>query len=76
MQLTFQARNVDKICATLPAVAADRCSDMEDKAQYIANKYGRAFLLYSKCHNQFNSSGHIPEEELACLRKLPLKYML
>ena len=46
-----QAVNVDKICAVLPKVASERCPDMEEQAQAVANKHGRALLLFSKCHN-------------------------
>ena len=38
---------MDRICATIPAVARDRCPDMEDMAQVVANKHGKALLLFS-----------------------------
>ena len=62
-----QAINVDKICAMLPQVASERCPDMEEQAQ--ANKYGRALLLFSKCHNTYNSSRHFDDAALSPLRK-------
>ena len=62
---------MDAICATLPRVAAERCPDMEDMVQLVANKYGRALMLYSKCHELFNSSDRFSEEMLASLRKFP-----
>ena len=66
---SFKPTNVDAICATLPRVATDRCPDMDDMAQAVANKYGRALMLYSKCHGQFNSSNTFSDEALASLRK-------
>ena len=60
---------MDAICATLPRVAAERCPDMDDMAQAVANKYGRALMLYSKCHGQFNSSNTFSAEALVSLRK-------
>ena len=60
----YQWTDVDPICATLPRVAAERCPYMDDMAQAVANKYGRALMLYSKCHGQFNSSNTSP---LKCL---------
>ena len=60
---------MDAICATLPRVAAERCPDMDDMAQAVANKYGRALMLYSKCHGQFNSSNTLFAEALVSLRK-------
>ena len=61
-----KAANVD---ATLPRVAPARCSDMDDMAESVANKYGRVLLLYSKCHQEFNSSRIFSDEELTSLRK-------
>ena len=65
-----QAPNVDTICACLPKVASDRCPNMEDAAQAVANKFGRALLLYSKCHNRFNGQGLLNEDDVVTLRKL------
>ena len=59
---------MDKICAVLPKVASERCPDMEEQAQAVANKYGRA-LLFSKCHNSFNSSHYFDDAALSALRK-------
>lgn len=67
--LHTQAPNIDKICACLPKVASDRCPQMEDAAQTVANKYGRALLLYSKCHNVFNGQGHLSQSNITTLRK-------
>ena len=44
---------------------------MEDMAQLVANKYGRALMLYSKCHELLNSSDRFSEEMLTSLRKFP-----
>ena len=66
---SIQAVNVDKICAAIPQVAIEKCPDMEDKAQSVANKYGRALVLFSRCHNSFNSSRHFDDSDLASLRK-------
>jgi hypothetical protein len=60
---------VDKICAVLPKVASERCPDMEEQAQAVANKHGRALLLFSKCHNSFNSSLYFDDAALSNLRK-------
>ena len=68
-QFISKAANVDAICATLPRVAAARCPDMDDIVESVANKYGRALLLYSKCHQAFNSSRTFRDEELTSLRK-------
>ena len=56
---------------TVAHVAAKRCPDMEDMARLVDNKYGRALMLYSKCHELFNSSDRFSEEMLASLRKFP-----
>ena len=56
---------MDKICAVLPKVASERCPDMEEQAQAVANKYGRA-LLFSKCHNSFK---YFDDAALSTLRK-------
>ena len=42
---------------------------MEDAAQAVANKYGRALLLYSKCHNVFNGQGYLCADDIVTLRK-------
>ena len=55
------------ISATLPRVAA--CPQLEDKAQTIANKYGRVLLLYSKCHGKFNCQERFSEDDCVTLRK-------
>ena len=60
---------MDTICACLPKVASDRCPEMEDAAQAVANKYGRALLLYSKCHNVFNGQGYLCADDIVTLRK-------
>ena len=44
--MCMQAVNVDAICAAITAVAVDRCPEMEDLAQAVAHKYGRALLLF------------------------------
>ena len=41
---TQQAANVDTICAAIPEIATERCPEMEDQAQAVANKFGRALL--------------------------------
>ena len=41
---TQQAANVDTICAAIPEFATERCPEMEDQAQAVANKFGRALL--------------------------------
>ena len=71
-----QAINVDKICAVLPQVASERCPDMEEQTQAMANKYGRALLLFSKCHNTYNSSRHFDDAALSTLRKTYISSML
>lgn len=71
---SFKPTNVDAICATLPRVATERCPDMDDMAQAVANKYGRALMLYSKCHGQFNSSNTFSDEALTSLRKYMYMY--
>ena len=63
-----QAVNVDKLCGNIPQVAANCCPDLEEEARGVANKFGRV-LLYSKCHNLFNSSQHFTDMDLSCLRK-------
>ena len=32
------------------------CLELEDPAQAVVNEYGRDLLLFSKCHEPFNSS--------------------
>ena len=61
---------MDAICATLPRVAAERCPDMEEMTQSVSKKYGRALMLYAKCHEQFNSSNTFTDDMLVSLRKL------
>ena len=65
-----QAVNVDKICAMIPEIAAERCPDMEDQAQGVANKYRKALLLFSKCHNAYDSSRHFNDSDLSTLGKM------
>ena len=60
---------MDRICAAITAVARDRCPDMEDMAQVVANKHGKALLLFSKCHQHFNSSTKFTNEMLPSLRR-------
>ena len=43
---------------------------METQAQEVVNKYGKALLLFSKCHNAFNSSNHFQDSDVSTLRKL------
>ena len=62
----LQAINIDKISASIPQVAR-RCPQMEEYAQTVANKFGRALLLFSKCHNQFNSKKGLSEDDLDTL---------
>ena len=64
---------MDAICVTLPRVAAEQCPDMEDMAQSVANKYGRALMLHSKCHEQFNSSNTFSDKTLVSLRKFRIQ---
>ena len=66
---TQQAVNVDTICAAIPKIAMERCPEMEDQAQAVANKFGRALLLFSKCHNSLNSSNAFDSSTLSALRK-------
>ncbi|CAI8019296.1 hypothetical protein GBAR_LOCUS11611 [Geodia barretti] len=40
---------------------------MEEQAQVVANKYGRALLLFAKCHNSFNSSLYFDDAALSTL---------
>ena len=50
---------------------------MEDMAQGIASKYGKAFLLYAKCHEEFNSSKMFTPAMVASLRKpVPCKMFI
>ena len=42
--------------------------DMEDTVQLVANKNGRALLLFSKCHGKFNSQQKFTDEMLVELR--------
>ena len=64
----FVGCNVDTICATILQVATDRCPDMEDMVQSVANKNGRALLLFSKCHGKFNTQQKFTDEMLVELR--------
>ena len=68
--MIMQAVNIDSICAAIPQVAAEKCPDMEDEAQAVANKYGKALLLFSKCHNSFNSSKYFENSDLSSLCKM------
>ena len=67
--MCMQAVNVDAICAAITAVAVDRCPEMEDLAQAVAHKCGRALLLFSKCHNAYNSSNSFQDSDISSLRK-------
>lgn len=66
---TTDTVNVEKMCAVLPQVASERCPDMEEQAQAVAHKYGRAVLLFSKCHNAYNSSQYFDNSALSTLYK-------
>ena len=48
----------------------EKCPEIEDQAQAVINKYGRALLLFSKCHNAFNSSKYFDPPSLSTLRKI------
>ena len=61
---------MNKICATIPKVVAERYPEMEEMAQSVANKHGKALLLFSKCHQQFNSQSRFTPETLSSLGKL------
>ena len=65
----IQAASIDKLCSAIPQLATEKCPELEDQAQAVMNKYGRALLLYSKCHNIFNSSMHFDNCDLSTLRK-------
>ena len=62
---SIQAVNVDAIYAAIPQIAVEKCPDMENQAQAVANKYGRALLLFSRCHNSFNSSKYFEDSDLS-----------
>ena len=66
----LQAINVNKICATIPKVVAERCPEMEEMAQLVIEKHGKAFLLFSECHQKFNSQSMFTPEMLSSLGKL------
>ena len=61
---------MNKICATIPKVVAERCPEMEEMAQLVIEKHGKAFLLFSKFHQQFNSQSMFTPEMLPSLGKL------
>ena len=63
------AVNADAIYTAIPQVAIDRCLEMDDLAQAATNKYSRALLLFSKCHNPYNSSTTFQDSDLSTLRK-------
>ena len=63
---------MDKLCAAIPQVATERCPDMEEQTQEVANKYGKALLLFSRCHNAFDSSRNFNDGDISTLRKLRL----
>jgi hypothetical protein len=42
---------------------------MEDMAQTVANTHGKTLLLFSKCHQQFNSQKKFSPDMLVSLRK-------
>ena len=48
---------------------AERCPELEDMAQEVANKHGRALLLFFKCHQKFNSQERFTPDQLLSLRK-------
>ena len=64
---------MDKICAAIPQIAEKRCSDIADQAQAVANKYGTALLLFSKCHNMLNSSNKFEDSDISALSKIQSK---
>ena len=51
-------------------MAEERCPELGDRAQLVANKYGRALLLFAKCHQCFNSSHRLSDADLSTLGKL------
>ena len=53
----------------IPEVVAQRCPEMEDMAQAVANKHGKALFLFSKRHQQFNSPERFTPDRLTSLRK-------
>ena len=67
--MSLQSENVDKICAAISKVAAEKCPTMEDQAQEVANKHGKALLFYSQCHNAFDSSKGFHDSDISSLRK-------
>ena len=62
--------NVDTICAAIPQVALKRCVAIKEKAQAVANKFGKALSLFLKCHNLVNSSNFFKDTDLSTLSKL------
>ena len=42
-----------------------RCPDMEDMAKSVANKYGRALMLYSKCMSNSTAQTHLQMKHLS-----------
>lgn len=57
----LQAINIDKISTSIPKVA-QRCPELEKRAQTVTNKFGVAFLLF-----KFNTKKGLTEDDLDTL---------
>ena len=66
--LIFQPININKVCDSVPSVAAQHCPALVPEAQAIAETFREAFTLFSKCHNTYERN-YVSESERAQLCK-------
>ena len=59
---SFQPKNIDIVCNSVPAVASQHCSHLMPDAQSIAETFKEAFTLFSRCHNIYQKN-HVSESE-------------
>ena len=66
----FTGHQCEQNIATIPKVVAEHFPEMEEMAQLVIEKHGKACFLFSKCHQQFNSQSMFTPEMLSSLGKL------
>ena len=68
--LILKEKNIDIICKSIPSIVKDEVGDGDiyHSAVEQCSKFNVLFKLYSKCHNVFNSSCHLTEQDIAALQ--------
>ena len=51
-----QEKNIDTLCSSVPATALQQYPSLLVQAQQIAEKFRKAFVLFSKCHKVYDSN--------------------